>query len=40
LQALQKAIMEPMQELGQAFQNGESYLPELIVGGDAAKLAT
>lgn len=38
--ALEKAIMEPMQKLGQQFQDGEVYLPELMLVGDAAKLAT
>lgn len=40
LKLIKKAINEPLDEVGKAFQDGELFLPELIMAGDAARVAS
>lgn len=40
MEAVKLAVMEPMQKVGVAFDNGDLFLPELILIGDSAKAAT
>lgn len=40
IEAVKQAVMEPMQKVGLAFEDGDLYLPELMMIGDAAKAAT
>lgn len=37
---IKRAINEPMGQVGKAFQNGDIFLPELIMIGDAARAAS
>lgn len=37
---IKEAINDPMEKVGKDFQNGDLYLPELIMIGDAARAAT
>ena len=37
---IKEAINGPMDEVGKAFQNGDIFLPELIMIGDAARVAS
>ena len=37
---IKEAINEPMEKVGKDFQNGDIYLPELIMIGDAARAAS
>ena len=37
---IKKAINAPMDEIGKAFQNGDIFLPELIMIGDTARIAS
>ncbi len=37
---IKKAINQPMEKVGKDFQNGDVYLPELIMIGDAARAAS
>jgi methylmalonyl-CoA mutase cobalamin-binding domain/chain len=39
MQIIKEAITPAMDEVGQAFEDGEAYLPELILAGDAARAA-
>ena len=37
---IKEAINEPMDKVGKAFQDGDLFLPELIMSGDAARAAS
>ena len=37
---IKEAINEPMDKVGKAFQDGDLFLPELIMIGDAARAAS
>ncbi len=37
---IKQAINEPMEDIGKAFQDGDLFLPELIMIGDAARAAS
>lgn len=39
MEIIQGAINPAMDEVGQAFEDGDAYLPELILAGDAARAA-
>lgn len=39
LEIVEKSIQPAMDEIGQAFQDGDAFLPELIIAGDAATKA-
>lgn len=40
IQLINEGIQQPLEKIGKDFENGECFLPELILVGDAARAAT
>ncbi|MDD2236015.1 MAG: cobalamin-dependent protein [Kiritimatiellae bacterium] len=40
IQLINDGIQKPLEKIGKDFENGECFLPELILSGDAARAAT